>query len=131
MGNIANFRMSYAIEVCQGAVSQRNVMYRGAEIIDYYRIFYDETIGSGIAKNNGDALHYTFLRVKDKYGWDVYKKAFRSLYAVKNADLPKMRSPYEKLMYFLSHVSAAAGEDVTKTCYTPEELKLIEKSLEK
>lgn len=127
----ANFRMSYAIEACQGAVSQRNVMYRGAEIIDYYRIFYDETIGSGIAKNNGDALHYTFLRVKDKYGWDVYKKAFRSLYAVKNADLPKMRSPYEKLMYFLSHVSAAAGEDVTKTCYTPEELKLIEKSLEK
>lgn len=127
----ANFRMSYAIEVCQGAVSQRNIIYRGADIINYYRIFYDETIGSGIAKNNGDALHYTFLRIKNKYGWDVYKKAFRALYAIKNADLPKMESSYEKFLYFLSHVSAAAGEDVTKTCYTPEELNLIEKSLEK
>lgn len=126
----ANFRMSYAIEVCQGAVSQRNIIYRGADIINYYRIFYDETIGSGIAKNNGDALHYTFLRIKNKYGWDVYKKAFRALYAIKNADLPKMESSYEKFLYFLSHVSAAAGEDVTKTCYTPEELNLIEKSLE-
>lgn len=127
----ANFRMSYAIEVCQGAVSQRNIIYRGADIINYYQIFYDETIGSGVAKNNGDALHYTFLRIKDKYGWDVYKKAFRTLYAIKDADLPEMKSSYEKFLYFLSHVSTAAGEDVTKTCYTPEELNLIERSLEK
>jgi len=53
------------------------------------------------------------------------------LYAIKDADLPEMKSSYEKFLYFLSHVSTAAGEDVTKTCYTPEELKLIERSLEK
>ena len=92
-------------------VSQRNIIYRGADIINYYQIFYDETIGSGVAKNNGDALHYTFLRIKDKYGWDVYKKAFRTLYAIKDADLPEMKSSYEKFLYFLSHVSTAAGEE--------------------
>ena len=46
----------------------RIVCYKGADIINYYKIFYDETIGAGIAKNNGDALHYTFLRIKEKYG---------------------------------------------------------------
>ena len=125
----ANFRMSYAIEKCNGGVSQRNVIYRGEDIRNYYKIFYDETIGQNIAKNNGDALHYTFLRIKDKYGWDVFKKAFRALYNLEEDQLPKMKSSYERFIYFLSHVSTAAGEDVTKTCYTPEELKLIEESL--
>ena len=125
----ANFRMSYALEACDGTVSQRNVCYKGADVINYYKIFYDETIGAGLAKNNGDALHYTFLRIKEKYGWDVYKKAFRTLYATTNADLPKFEGSYDKFLYFLSHVSAAAGEDVTKSCYTEQELKLIEESL--
>jgi hypothetical protein len=121
--------MSYALEACDGTVSQRNVCYKGADIINYYKIFYDETIGAGLAKNNGDALHYTFLRIKEKYGWEVYKKAFRTLYATTNADLPKFEGSYEKFLYFLSHVSEAAGEDVTKSCYTEQELKLIEESL--
>ena len=75
----ANFRMSYALEACDGIMSQRDICYRGADVINYYKIFYDETIGAGIPKNNGDALHYTFLRIKERYGWDVYKKAFREL----------------------------------------------------
>lgn len=125
----ANFRMSYALEVCNAAVSQRNRLYHGKEIIEYYRIFYDETIGQGLAKNNGDALHYTFLRIKEKYGWDVYRKAFRSLYALEPHEMQHLHGSYNKFLFFLSHVSAAAGEDVTQTCYTPEELKLIEESL--
>lgn len=125
----ANFRMSYALEALDGTASQRNVCYKGADIINYYKIFYDETIGAGIAKNNGDALHYTFLRIKDKYGWEVYKAAFRSLYATPDSELPKMENDYDKLLYFLSHVSKAAGEDVVKTCYTEQEMALIEESL--
>lgn len=125
----ANFRMSYALEACGGAVSQRDVLYHGAGIMDYYKIFYDETIGKGIPKNNGDAIHYTFLRIKEKYGWEVYKKAFRTLYAIDSEEMPDFANSYDKMLFFLSHVSAAAGEDVTVTCYTPEELRLIEESL--
>lgn len=126
----ANFRMSYALEKCGGTVSQRDVCYRGADIINYYKIFYDETIGAGIAKNNGDALHYTFLRIKERYGWRVFEQAFRTLYALDDTRLPELRTDYDKLLYFLSHVSAAAGEDVVRTTYAPEELTLIRKSLE-
>lgn len=125
----ANFRMSYALEVCDGTMSQRNTLYKGADAINYYKIFYDETIGAGIAKNNGDALHYTFLRIKERYGWDVYKKAFRALYAIDDRHLPELKTSYDKMLYFLSKVSEAAGEDVVKATYTPEELKLIEESL--
>ncbi|WP_108821144.1 M60 family metallopeptidase [Dysgonomonas sp. Marseille-P4361] len=125
----ANFRMSYAIEDCGGTVSQRDVLYKGRDIIDYYKIFYDETLGQKIAKNNGDALHYTFLRIKEKYGWEVYEKAFKKLYDCNNMPEKELKTSYEKLLYFLSHVSEAAGEDVVITCYTPEEMKLIEQSL--
>ena len=93
-------------------------------------IFYDETIGAGIAKNNGDALHYTFLRIKERYGWDVYKKAFRALYDLDGAAMEHLRTPYDKLLFFLSHVSEAAGEDVVAATYTSEELELIRRSLE-
>lgn len=126
----ANFRMSYALEKCGGTVSQRDVCYRGADIINYYKIFYDETIGAGIAKNNGDALHYTFLRIKERYGWKVFEQAFRMLYALDDTQMPELQNDYDKFLYFLSHVSAAADEDVVRTTYMPEELALIKKSLE-
>ena len=47
----ANFRMSYALEACDGIMSQRDICYRGADVINYYKIFYDETIGAGIPEN--------------------------------------------------------------------------------
>lgn len=125
----ANFRMSYALEVCDGTISQRDVCYRGADVINYYKIFYDETIGANLPKNNGDALHYTFLRIKDRYGWEVYKQAFRKLYAMTDEQMTGLDSNYAKFLFFLAEVSKAAGEDVVQTTYTPAELKLIEESL--
>lgn len=125
----ANFRMSYALEACDGTMSQRDICYRGADVINYYKIFYDETIGAGIPKNNGDALHYTFLRIKERYGWDVYKKAFRELYALGDSGQEGLETPYDKFLFFLSYVSKAAGEDVVAATYTPGELALIEESL--
>lgn len=125
----ANFRMSYAIEDCGGTVSQRDVLYKGKDIINYYKIFYDETLGQGIAKNNGDALHYTFLRIKEKYGWQVYEKAFKKLYDCNNKPEEKLTDSYSKLIYFLDHISEAAGENVIETCYTPQEMALIKQSL--
>lgn len=127
----ANFRMSYALEACDGVMSQRDICYRGADVINYYKIFYDETIGAGIPKNNGDALHYTFLRIKERYGWDVYKKAFRALYSLSREQTRGLHTDYDKFLFFLSHVSKAAGEDVVVATYTSGELALIEQSLKK
>lgn len=124
----ANFRMSYALEMCGGKVVQ-DTAYVGKYIIEYYRKAYDKTIGKGIPQNNGDALHFTFLRIKEKYGWDVYKKAFRALYALPSAKTRHLKTDFEKLMFFLSAVSDAAGENVLETCYTKEEISLIEQSL--
>ncbi len=124
----ANFRMSYALEKNGGKVSQRKHIYTGPEIKDYYKIFYDETIGAGEPKLNGDALHYTFLRIKDRYGWDVYKKAFRDLYALSAEEMSGLDTPYKKFRFFLDYVSKAAGEDVWEVTYTPDERTLIEQA---
>lgn len=124
----ANFRMSYALEVCDGTMSQRDICYRGADVINYYKIFYDETIGAGIPKLNGDALHYTFLRIKERYGWDLFKRVFRELNTMDRAAMPELRTPYDKFLFFLSRVSEAAGADVLEETYTPEVLKLIEQA---
>lgn len=127
----ANFRMSYALEKCDGIMSQRNVLYKGADVRDYYKMFYDESIGQGKPSKNGDMLHYTFLRIKDKYGWDVYEKAFRALYALgEENDIDSEAPAYDKMMFFLKYVSDAAGEDVVAATYTPEELQLIKEGFE-
>lgn len=125
----ANFRMSYALEDCGGRMGQCGVFYTGAENMDYYKIAYDETIGAGVAKNNGDALHYTFMRIARKYGWKVYEEAFRLLYALEEDETAMLKTDYDKFCFFLSYVSKAAGEDVCKTCYSQKELELIEESL--
>lgn len=121
----ANFRMSYAVEKLNGKVSQDRI-YQGKDIINYYKKAYDRTLGAGIASCEGDALHYTLLRVKEKYGWKIYENAFRRLYALGAKDIDWRAPAYDKFLFFLKHLSDEAGEDVTKTCYTAAELKLIE-----
>lgn len=127
----ANFRMAYALEDCNGSVSQRNVIYTGKDIMNYYKIFYDETLGQGIASDNGDAIQYTLMRIKGKYGWQVYEKAFVKLYDCNNKPGKELKNKYEKFLYLLQHLSDVAGEDVTKTCYTEKELTLLKEALEK
>lgn len=125
----ANFRMSYAVEKLNGRVSQDR-MYQGRDIINYYKKAYDRTLGAGIASSEGDAIHYTLLRIKEKYGWKVFEKAFRKLYSLGENDIDWRVSGYDKFLFFLKHVSEAAGEDVART-YTDEELRLIKKGFEK
>lgn len=124
----ANFRMSYALEKLQGAMTQNKTLYVG-ENSSYYKLAYDKTIGAGKAENNGDAIQYTLMRIKSEYGWIIYKKAFRELRMMKSEDFANMTTPWQKLKFFWSVLSKYAGEDVEKTCYTPEELLLLEKAL--
>lgn len=91
--------MSYALEDCGGRMGQRGVFYTGAENMDYYKIAYDETIGAGVAKNNGDALHYTFMRIARKYGWKVYEEAFRLLYALEEDETAMLKTDYDKFCF--------------------------------
>ena len=93
-----------------------------------------------MAKGNldsGDAIHYTLMRIAEIYGWDVYKKAFRELYATPDSKLGRFNNNYEKFLCLMKYVSKAASEiagysvDVTRTCYTPKELEMIKAALTK
>lgn len=130
----ANFRMSYALDKYEAVMSQ-NTFYMG-DNIGYYKRAYKNCIAKGNL-DSGDAIHYTLMRIAEIYGWDVYKKAFRELYATPDSELGRFKNNYEKFLCFMKYVSKAASEiagysvDVTRTCYTPKELEMIKAALTK
>lgn len=125
----ANFRMNYALDKLDGVVSQRD-LYKGKDIMNYYKKCYDVTIGDGKPSCVGDALHYTLLRVKEKYGWRIFEKVFRALYDMDDSYISGNAPGYDKFMFFLKTLSDYAGEDVSKTTYTEQELALIKEGFE-
>ncbi|MBR5891081.1 MAG: M60 family metallopeptidase [Bacteroidaceae bacterium] len=130
----ANFRMSYALDKYEAVMSQ-NTFYMG-DNIGYYKRAYKNCVAKGNL-DSGDAIHYTLMRIAEIYGWDVYKKAFRELYATPDSELGRFKNNYEKFLCFMKYVSKAASEiagysvDVTRTCYTPKELEMIKAALTK
>lgn len=142
----ANFRMFYALEklnavvittasVPQGDgtyVSQEKT-YVGAELVQLYKSetdnCYDRTIAAGNAVEMGNALCYKFIQIKEKYGWDVYKKAFAELYTLpRNQEEEKSMNHWERFEYFLSFLTKHAGEDV-HSCFSTLELNTIKSYL--
>ena len=130
----ANFRMSYALDKYEAVMSQ-NTFYMG-DNIGYYKRAYKNCVAKGNL-DSGDAIHYTLMRIAEIYGWDVYKKAFRELYATPDSELGRFGNNYEKFLCLMKYVSKAASEiagytvDVTRTCYTPKELEMIKAALTK
>ena len=130
----ANFRMSYALDKYEAVISQ-NTFYMGDNIA-YYKRAYKKCVANGNL-DSGDAIHYTLMRIAEIYGWDVYKKAFHKLYKTPDSELGRFKNNYEKFLCLMKYLSEAASEiagyqvDVTRTCYTPTELAMIQKALTK
>lgn len=130
----ANFRMSYALDKYEAVMSQ-NTFYMGDNIA-YYKRAYKNSVAKG-NMDSGDAIQYTLMRIAEIYGWDVYKKAFKKLYATPDSQLGSFANNYDRFLCLMKHLSEAASEivgyqvDVTRTCYTPKELEMIKKTLTK
>lgn len=143
----ANFRMYYALEkldatvITTASVPQPDGTYRsqektyvGTELKELYKSettnCYDRTIAAGNAVEMGNALCYKLIQIKEKYGWDVYKKAFYELYQLpRNEEEEKSMNNWEKFEYFLGFLSKHAGEDV-HSCFTTAELNTIQTYLQ-
>lgn len=123
---MANFRMAYILEKQNGQVFMDNKIFQGADIINFYKPKYDETIAMGKPANR-DAILYTLLRIKDKYGWDAIKNLFAELY-VENPPVKTGKNDWEKFTIFLDALSNHVSADVSET-YTQTELALIKEAL--
>ena len=109
-------------------VSQEKT-YVGAELLQLYKSettnCYERTIAAGKAEEMGNALCYKLIQIKEKYGWDVYKKAFAELYKLpRNQEEEQTMNHWERFEYFLSFLTKHAGEDV-HSCFTTAELNTI------
>ena len=143
----ANFRMYYALEkldatvITTASVPQEDGTYRsqqktyvGAELKNLYKSestnCYDRTIAAGNAVEMGNALCYKLIEIKERYGWDVYKKAFNELYQLpRNEEEEKSMNNWQKFEYFLSFLSKYAGQNV-HSCFTELELNTIQTYLQ-
>ena len=123
----ANFRMYYAVEMLDGAFMQ-NKIYRG----DEGKFFYKTDVGESydklfpVGKFSHDALMYTLIRIKDRIGWEPFKKIFRHLYGNKT----DFDNDWDKFNYFLDMLTEYASFDV-RTTYLEGELDTVQKHLQK
>lgn len=143
----ANFRMYYALEklnatvITTASVPQSDGTYKsqektyvGTELKTLYKSetsnCYDRTIAVGNAVEMGNALCYKLIEIKERFGWDVYKKAFYELYQLpRNEEEEKSMNNWQKFEYFLSFLSKHAGQDV-HSCFTTSELNTIQTYLQ-
>jgi len=123
----ANFRMYYAVEMLDGVFMQ-NKIYRGAEAKIYYQTdaggSYDNLFPVG--KFSHDALMYTLIRIKDKIGWEPFKKIFRRLYDYQT----ELDDDWDKFNYFLDLLIEYSSFDV-RTTYLEGELETVQQNLQK
>lgn len=123
---LANFRMSYVLEMQGMSVYMNDQLYTGKDVINYYKVAYDTMIAQGYPTGN-DAIHYTLLRITGQYGWQPIIDAFAELYA-SSASATAGMDEYDKFINFLSVISKHAGADV-KATYSTAELGYIEQGL--
>ncbi|NDV79068.1 fimbrillin family protein [Dysgonomonas sp. 511] len=125
----ANFRMFYGLDKTGGVVGmQGGKTYIGGQIATYYKTdageSYDNVFGQG-KSGDGDCMLYTLIRIKNKYGWQIFIKAFDELYSLpRNTSEEDSWSKWQKFNFFMDTLSKYAGEDVRST-YTSTELNLI------
>ena len=103
----ANFRMHYALEKNNGKVYMdgRNgkQVFTGGEILDMYKIDYENTIGT---KVNDNGIHYMLARMAASITWEPYKKTFN--YLRKNGG--SGTNKYDKFVHFVNTLNRFAKE---------------------
>ena len=74
----------------------------------------------------GNALCYKLIQIKEKYGWELYIKAFDELYKVpRNETEESGMTQWDKFDYFMSVLTKQAGEDIYANNFTSAELGTI------
>ncbi len=131
----ANFRMYLAMmKVPEATVYQTidgtEYKFVGSGIGEMYKITYDKTLGAGKQGAGGDGIQYTFVRIAEKYGQELFKKTFDYLYKLPANEGPVSGSNWQKFNFFLDSLNkfVEEGEDVRST-FSQSDLNLIQAEL--
>ena len=124
---MANFKMAYVLERIQGVVFMGynwgpEQKYVGADIINYYKLYYDEKI-KPLKEFSGDGLTYLLLKVKDKISWEPFKKTFSD---IRNGNYNPVTN-LNKFDLFLAKLQEYYNPDGTEVydVFTKEELDFV------
>ena len=104
----ANTKMTYVLEQLNLSVNIGGLIRTGDEIKNYYKMSYDNELMQGNWSHDG--LTYIFLQIKDKYGWGIFKEAFRNTQPVVSC----------KFEYFIYLLEKASGANIRQEFFTNE-----------
>ena len=130
----ANTKMVYVLETLNAKLVSPN--YIGKDI---YKLFktdsinsYDKNLGlsppiydrdySGDDTDDHDGLTYKFIEIKNRIGWDAFKKTFRYFNNSSASSIPSTNDA--KFDMFISRLTTESGQDVSQM-FTTEQLKVI------
>ena len=116
---MANFALLYAVDTANLMIYFDNQMTKGDGLIHgFYEKSYKKTIAKGVYHHDG--LEYCMMRIKEKIGWEPFKKAMRELLRAP----PKLEKPTECFALWLNMLTKESGQDV-RSMFLPGELHLI------
>lgn len=124
----ANFKLHYVVETLKGKITHGK-QYTGKELAAFWKTDAAESYARAWchpdpAKRTAhhDGLQHKMLLVKEKMGWEPFKKTFRHFLALPADQRP--RGDWERFKAFHDTLAKYAGFDVW-TLYTAEELKML------
>ena len=74
--HMANFKLTYVVEVLDAKVPTEFGYFQGEEIYDFWERLYEKHINDDDPTNN-DNVTYWFCKIKEEIGWEPFKKTFR------------------------------------------------------
>ncbi len=105
----ANTKMMYALDKYKFSVNVNGSgKLTGNKIINYYKKAYDQNLKNGIISYDG--VTYLFAKIKEKYGWDIFKKTFRYF-----NNLPDtLETKKDMFILFIQKLSDYSRKDIKK-----------------
>jgi hypothetical protein len=120
----ANMKMMYVMDRLNAKVKLGNLTYTGNEIEKYYKTdsgySFDKTIAQG--KYHHDGLTYCFFRIKNRIGWEPFKRTFRHF--TSTGENPDVTMKFDRFLALLQENYHPGGNEVTST-FLADELNLI------
>ena len=112
----ANIKLEFVVEALDATVVFYWQAYRGEELRSVFANSYADARSRG--EYNWAVIHVRFAELRDDYGWEPFKEAFRAYPPESDPDCPS--SLLGKFLLFIDLLSEASGEDIQARFETGE-----------
>jgi hypothetical protein len=123
----ANVKLHYAVEMLGGRVGHDDEPFVGAGLGRYWKSCYEKLWRNPDPAKRSvahDGLQHLTIQMKEKTGWEPFRKTFRYFHALPKDRRP--RTPWQQFRLFYDKLKELSGVD-TWSYFTPEDIENLKK----